>query len=214
MTRATKAVIRPMTYGDIDDVVRVHLQSFPGFFLTFLGRDFLKLLYRSVCNDPNGIALVGCYDGQIDGFAVGVMHQGSFFRRLVKRQKWSFALATLSAVSRHPSIVPRLFRALHRHQEADAACAEAGLLSLAVRPQSQGQGIGRMLIAAFSDAMAQRGASAFSLTTDRDKNDRTNRFYRQLGFRLGRVYLTPEGRAINEYVLSVNRQSAGTDPAN
>jgi len=39
------------------------------------------------------------------------------------------------------------------------------------------------------------------LTTDHSNNERVNRFYQRLGFSLGRAYVTPEGRAMNEYVM-------------
>jgi predicted N-acetyltransferase YhbS len=69
-----------------------------------------------------------------------------------------------------------------------------------VRPSSEGKGIGRQLVLAFCQALAARGVESVCLTTDRDRNDRVNRFYQQLGFRLSRSYVTPEGRAMNEYV--------------
>ena len=38
--------IRPMLESDVEAVVEIHLRTFPGFFLSFLGPDFLALLYR------------------------------------------------------------------------------------------------------------------------------------------------------------------------
>jgi hypothetical protein len=49
--------------------------------------------------------------------------------------------------------------------------------------------------------LAARRVPAVCLTTDCSSNERVNRFYQQLGFRLGRTYVTPEGRAMNEYVM-------------
>jgi len=37
--------IRAMDINDVNAVVKVHLSSFQGFFLTFLGRRFLSELY-------------------------------------------------------------------------------------------------------------------------------------------------------------------------
>jgi hypothetical protein len=52
-------------------MVEVHLQSFPHFFLTFLGSAFLAQLYSGIIADPSGIALVAEKDGQIVGFVAG-----------------------------------------------------------------------------------------------------------------------------------------------
>ena len=79
-------------------------------------------------------------------------------------------------------------------------------MSIAVRPGSEGRGVGRQLVEAFCREFVVRGAPAISLTTDRDHNDHANRFYQKLGFHLGRIYVTPEGRAINEYVLPLVKE--------
>src|SRR5204862_7639511 len=55
---AVAAQLRPMRKDDVRDVVRIHLDAFPGFFLSFLGPAFLRLLYRGILDDPTGIALV------------------------------------------------------------------------------------------------------------------------------------------------------------
>jgi len=41
------------------------------------------------------------------------------------------------------------------------------------------------------------------LTTDRDNNDKINRFYLSLGFACERTFVTPEGRTMNEYVIDL-----------
>jgi len=186
--------------------VAIHLESFPGFFLTFLGQDFLALLYQNIHRDPDGIVLVAAGDGKIEGFVAGVTRQAGFYRRLVEKHKWAFAGATLGAVLRRPAILPRVFRALRRSEDAQQASAEACLMSIAVRPECQGRGIGRELVEAFCRELSGRGIRAVCLTTDRDHNDGVNRFYQRLGFTVGRSYVTPEGRHMNEYVLSLDKE--------
>jgi ribosomal protein S18 acetylase RimI-like enzyme len=139
--------IRPMQLDDLEQVVEVHLQSFPGFFLTFLGHDFLTLLYDQLCRE--GVVLVACPHGHIDGFVAGVLQQAGFYRRLVERQKWAFARAAAAAVVRRPPIGPRLLRALRRPTEAQQSAAKACLMSVAVRPEASGRGLGQQLVRAF-----------------------------------------------------------------
>lgn len=194
-----------MVLSDLEAVVEIHLNSFPGFFLTFLGHDFLALLYKSMQSDPECVVLVASSNGQIEGFVAGVMHQGGFYQRLIKRQKWAFALAALGALLRRPAIAPRLLRALKRPADVQQASAEAGLMSIAVRLESEGKGIGKRLVEAFCQELARRGVHAVCLTTDRDNNDRVNHFYQKLGFCLSRSYATPEGRAMNEYIISLDK---------
>ena len=200
--------IRPVLTADLQQIVAVHLKSFPGFFLTFLGHDFLALLYKCMQSDPESVVLVASSDGRIEGFVAGVMHQSGFYQRLIGKRKRAFAVASLGALVKRPAIAPRLLRALSRHAAAQQASAHACLMSIAVRTGSQGQGIGKQLVAAFCRELARLGAPAVCLTTDRDNNDRVNRFYQQLGFRHAHSFVTPEGRAMNEYLIFLDGRAS------
>jgi ribosomal protein S18 acetylase RimI-like enzyme len=191
--------VRPLAEADVAVVVEIHLRTFQGFFLSFLGRGFLRLLYESIRTAPEGVALVATR-GPVVGFAAGVTSQRSFFRRLVREHWWRFGRAAAGAALRRPSTIPRLLRALRRPAESEEAAADAALLSIGVLPELEGSGIGSRLIEAFVAEMGRRGADAVSLTTDRDDNDRVNRFYERHGFHVQRSYVTPEGRALLEYV--------------
>src|SRR5215469_15921814 len=107
--------LRRMSADDADSVVRVHLGSFPGFFLSLLGPLFLRLFYRAVAAEATGIAVVAEQGGEIVGFVCGCSHPGGFYRRLFKRQWWKFALAAAGALVRRPSRIVRLCCAL-RHR--------------------------------------------------------------------------------------------------
>lgn len=198
-------VIRLMAIPDLGEIVEIHLKSFPGFFLSFLGRDFLTLLYRSIFEDHEGIVLVASSEGRIQGFVAGVMHQKGFYQRLLRRNKWAFAIATLGALLKRPTIAPRLIRALRKPNEARQASAEACLMSVAVRPEMEGKGIGQQLVQAFCRTSSERGGQAVCLTTDCDNNERVKRFYQGLGFRISRSFTTPEGRAMVEYLMSLGK---------
>lgn len=80
------SIIRPMRFTDLKQVIDVHLASFPGFFLTFLGRDFLTLLYSQLLTDPFGTVLLADTLGTIDGFVASVLQQSGFYGRLVRQQ--------------------------------------------------------------------------------------------------------------------------------
>jgi ribosomal protein S18 acetylase RimI-like enzyme len=192
-----------MSQGDIPAVVDLHLRSFPGFFLSFLGRGFLRVLYASLLADSQGVALVATAGGAITGFVAGVENQSGFYRRLLRDRLWSFAFASAGAALRRPSILPRLVRALGKPAETEQASASACLMSIAVDPGAEGGGVGALLVRGFCDAIAGRGGEAVCLTTDRDGNERVNEFYRRLGFELARTFQTKEGRFMNEYRIAV-----------
>ena len=75
-------------------------------------------------------------------------------------------------------------------------------MSVAVDPAWQRRGIGAQLVLAFEAAASSRGAASLNLLTERDSNDETNSFYRNLGFRLVReVHGHP---TMNEYEIELH----------
>ena len=114
-----------------------------------------------------------------------------------------FFLASLAAMVRKPSVVPRVGRALLHPARNPAGKDVAGLYSIAVLPALQGTGAGAKLVEAFLEEARRRGCGKVFLTTDRDGNDAVNGFYIKAGFRLEREYATPEGRWMNEYRIDL-----------
>jgi ribosomal protein S18 acetylase RimI-like enzyme len=191
--------LRPAVEADIEQLVVVHFRSFPEFFLSSLGRRFLRLLYSEIVRHPCGILVVATVSTTVVGFAAGTVNQSGFYRGLIRRRALAFALAALPAAVRHPVIIPRLVRALRRPAESRDAAAAASLMSLGVDPSVAGAGIGSRLVEAFCSALSSRGVDEVCLTTDAAGNDKVNRFYQRLGFRVARAYETREGRILNMY---------------
>ena len=199
----SSVVIRPMLDSEVEAVVEVHLRTFTGFFLSFLGRRFLVQLYRAIRSAPEGVVLVAAGEEGIEGFVAGVTSQQSFYRRLVRKHWWRFAMSALGAAIRKPSVIPRLLRALRRPSDIEHSAVSAALMSIGVTPESEGRGIGGLLIESFCREMAARGVADICLTTDRDDNARAHRFYERHGFRMSTSFVTPEGRAMIEYVRAL-----------
>lgn len=197
--------VRPMRGPDVGAVVDVHLRSFPGFFLSFLGPSFLRQLYHGIVADPTGVAFVVEEGGRITGFVAGTTEPGGFYGRLLRQRLLRFALASVWPFLRRPAILPRLLRALRRPAESSACPSGSALLmSIAVAPESQTGGRGAMLVRAFLDETRSKGAKRIVLTTDAAGNDAVNQFYLRQRFTLNRTFQTPEGRAMNEYELLVD----------
>jgi ribosomal protein S18 acetylase RimI-like enzyme len=201
--------IRRMATIDLSAVVQVHLDSFRGFFLTFLGPAFLRELYVATLADSSGIGFVAEDGKGICGFVAGTAQPSGFYRRVLQSRWWRFALAAVLPVLKRPSIIPRLLRAFSMPEQATQHEGRGTLMSIAVLPEAQGNGIGQALVWAFLEEAAQRGLRQVDLTTDRDGNEATNRFYQDLGFVCERTFVTPEGRAMNEYIISLPRKDAG-----
>lgn len=197
-------MVRKMCTDDVHRVVQVHLASFPGFFLSFLGPRFLRIFYRGIRQDESGIGYVYLNPaGDPAGFVAGTINPQGFYKRLLKRNWLRFSLASLVPIARRPAVAGRIARALLHPGQNPVGDNVAGLFSIGVFPELQGTGAGKLLVRAFLDEAAARGCRSVFLTTDRDGNDAVNLFYQKLGFSIGRQYVTPEGRRMNEYWISI-----------
>lgn len=197
-------MIERMTPRTVKAVVDVHLSSFPGFFLSFLGPRFLSLFYSGICTAPEGIAFV--YQNELGlpaGFVAGTSNPRGFYSRLLKRDWFKFAFASILPVMKKPSVIGRVARALTHPASNPVGDDVAGLFSIGVLPELQGTGAGKKLVRAFLDEAEKRGCQKVFLTTDRDNNDSVNEFYQKLGFTIERQYITPEGRRMNEYWITL-----------
>jgi ribosomal protein S18 acetylase RimI-like enzyme len=204
VTRHGAIKIQLACNSDVPAIVRVHQAGFPGFFLTFLGPRFLGEFYTALLDDPDGMGFVACAVTGVCGFVVGTAQPAGFYRRLLQHRGWRFALASMASALRRPSVAPRLLRAFSLPERTRQNAGRGSLLSIAVLPQFQGQGIGQTLVGAFLQEAAHRDLRQIDLTTDRNGNDTTNRFYQHLGFVCERTFVTPEGRVMNEYVIDLS----------
>ena len=202
-TMEDKGNFRIATPKDVYQITEVHKRAYQGFFLTFLGRRFLSNFYYTCLTDPSGIGFVYEENDSICGFVIGSSQPAGFYSRLLRKYWWRFALASLIPILKNPLIIPRLLRAFQKPQDEINKPETATLMSIAVLPDAQGQGVGQKLINAFLQEASTRGMKYVDLTTDSNNNERVNRFYLDNGFQVTRSFVTPEGRKMNEYTIQL-----------
>ncbi len=214
ITEATHApvAVRPMTRADVRPAVKVHLAAFPGFFLSALGPAFLRELYQGFLRD-DGVALVAEDGaGALLGIIAGTCQPEGFFRRLLQRRWWAFGLASVPLLLRRPGALFRVFRALRYRGDGSPEVQGTLLSTICVDPCRQRGGVGSALVRAFLREAAARGAALVYLMADA-RDEKANGFYRRLGFTAQDTVVTPEGRAMNRYVLMLQGdQPASSDP--
>lgn len=196
---------RAARIGDVNGICALHAEAFPGFFLSSLGPQFLRLLYKGFVREPLGVCIVAEDNGNIVGLAAGTSDPGPFFKRLKRHHGAAFAMAAIPGLLRNPGFVARkclgalLYRGEHPQGLDDAAL----LSSLAVAPARGAQGLGQRLVASFLTEMRARGRAAVYLTTDQSDNERTNRFYARCGFELKDTFRRPGRRIMNRWVITM-----------
>jgi glycosyltransferase involved in cell wall biosynthesis/ribosomal protein S18 acetylase RimI-like enzyme len=200
----------PIELAHISQVIDLHMRAFSGFFLTFLGPNFLKEFYSSFLRDAAGIGFAAKEPGTGDviGVIVGPLLPEGYFLRLLKRRWYVFCLASVAAVLKRPAAARQLFQALFYRGEPPTGPQRALLSSVAVSPRSQGQGVGQALVRRWVEEVRWRGGKGCYLTTDANDNDKINSFYQKLGWRIESTYRTPKGRVMNRYVLDLFEETA------
>jgi ribosomal protein S18 acetylase RimI-like enzyme len=198
-------MLRKMQITDVDQVVNIHLSSFQGFFLTILGPSFLKQLYKYMVISTEGHGYIYHNDGgQVVGFICGSVKPDGFYKRLFIHRCIPISIALLMAVIRNPSLIPRIIWRVRTPPQASVVPEGATVFSIGVHSKHQNKGIGSMLVQEFVKTMQQQDIKHVNLTTDRDENNGTNRFYLKLGFDLEHSFVTPEGRWMSEYGIKLN----------
>lgn len=181
------------------EVTNIHLATFQGFFLTFMGRGFLRQMYRSYCEHDSSGLLVAFDDGKAIGFLAYSENMSELYKFMIKKRLIPFAWYSLGAFFRKPKIFMRLIRAFLKPSESKRQEAYVELASIGVSPNVKSCGVGSSLVNALKERVDFEKFAYISLETDADNNEGANHFYQKNNFLLVRNYKTREGRSMNEY---------------
>lgn len=203
--RAVISKVKKINNETIKSIVDIHMVTFPGFFLTFLGKGFLKHLYKGFCEHEKSGLLIAIIDKTTVGFLAYSEDISNFYKYLIRHKLLSFAWYSLGAFLRKPSTMFRLIRAFLKPDETKREEKYVELSSIGVDPKMKNKHIGSRLINALKIQYQNKPFSYIKLETDAEDNDNVNRFYIKNGFVLDHSYITPEGRKMNEYRWSLHQ---------
>lgn len=174
--------VRLASIEDIDDIVKVHLSAFPGFFLTDLGESFLKLYYKSVLKSDDGILLSCIKDNRIIGFCAACKQSAGFNTRLIKNDILKYVSIGLKLFITNPKAIIRLIRNLTKKGDTTDNGEYSELLSIGVSREIQSKGAGQALMSFLETILRDLNIRQLSLTTDFEDNAKTLNFYSKNGF--------------------------------
>lgn len=176
--------IRKASFDDIEAIVSIHQDAFKDFFLSSLGRSFLKLYYTSFLNSGGGVVFCATKDNELVGFSACSYVSSGFNVSLIKKNLFKYGIETIRLLFTKPGALVRLVRNLNK-ESSDTAINDNGhyaeLYSIAVSPLCQGEGVGKLLLKTTENDVVNHN-DKISLTTDYYNNDKTISFYRALGY--------------------------------
>lgn len=131
--------IRPAEERDARFMAAMHQRSITTGFLSSLGIRFLRLLYRALVADRDGVSLIAQDDSGPVGFVAGTRSTAAFYRRFVVRYGWRAGVVVLPHLVR-PGVIRRLWESFRYGTGDEVSGAE--LLAMAVAADRRGRGIG------------------------------------------------------------------------
>lgn len=189
----------------INDIAEIHMKTFPDFFLTFLGRGFLKALYGGFVMHSSSNIIIASENGATVGFCAYSENLSGLYKFLIKKKLPVFAWYAARAFIRKPKVLFRLLRAFEYSDKSKRSEPYIELSSVGVSPDSKNKGIGSMMIEKLFEISDTDLFKYIKLETDADDNEAANYFYLKNNFVLDRSYVTPEGRRMNEYRYYLNK---------
>ena len=139
--------IQNATAESIPDIVGIHKQAFPDFFLTTLGERFLHLYYGCMCKSGEALTLCAMNEGKVVGFSSTALKSAGFNTRLIKHNMMSFALEAFRLLFTRPKSLVRLVNNFTKKgSEVEDNGDYAELFSIGVSPFCQGKGVGSLLL--------------------------------------------------------------------
>ena len=187
--------IRKATLYDVNAIVEIHINAFKGFFLTSLGRDFLKFYYTCFVKNGETVTMVAEENKIIYGFSAATTKCKGFNGRLIKGNFFLFGLLTFKMLFRSPKSLLRLIRNLTKKGDGVIDKEDyAELYSIGVSRNVQGMGVGKKILIETEKNLKAMGVKRISLTTDYFNNEQAVGFYHSVGYKLLYEFVTYPNR--------------------
>lgn len=187
--------------SDLEYIVEIHMRAFPNFFMTKMGKSFIKEYYQTVLEYTQNISLVATENGQVIGFVVGFADPSSFYQFYRQKYKKLFFLSLL-AIIKNPKLIYRVLLNFKKVNRVIADKDDVEMSSLGVNLTNRG--IGNLLVKSFIEVAHKKGHKTIYLTTDKENNDGVNYFYKKQGFFLCKTFVSGQ-RKMNFYKLYITQ---------
>ncbi len=191
--------LRPLTHADLPAIAAVHMRAFPKRAMSALGVDVVTRYYAWLLHETHtdahrvgawqGDRLVGFnFAGRFNGAMTGFLQRNrNFLIGRVARRPWliltnglfrSRLRMAVEILQRRAQTTPAAPEAIAKRQ---AYLRGFGILAIAVDPDMQGAGVGRLLMRDADDEALRRGVEMMNLSVAPD-NLQAIAFYERIGW--------------------------------
>lgn len=174
-------MIRPMHAADVPAVAALHCARLTGL-LARLGKPAVTAWYRTALDTGEAVGLVSVNGGELEGFVLGAVHPAGLRASVVRLRPVAVLGSTLLGILRRPTTLPVVLRSRRGPPPGAYNPEVPELIYLATTQGQQGSGVGKALMAAFSNVMRGCGVAGYELSVD-EGNTRAITFYERAGLR-------------------------------
>jgi ribosomal protein S18 acetylase RimI-like enzyme len=196
--------VRNVLLNEVENIVKIHEESFKGFFLTTLGTYFLEKYYSVLLKSDRAILIGFFINGKMEGFCSVAEHSRGFNTKLIKANIISFTNMLMVILFTRPVSLVRLVKNLNKRNSAEDVGDYAEILSIAVSPNTQGKGAGRKMLLYLEGILKKKYIDKLSLTTDYFENDNAINFYKRLGYEVLYHFDTYPKRKMSRFIKKIN----------
>jgi ribosomal protein S18 acetylase RimI-like enzyme len=180
-----------MKQSDIDEIMRIHRESFPDYRSSKLGEPFLYRMYQWYVLFHPHLAFVAVLDEKIVGFVTGAAGNAGRTRYTFWHILWGLLshpgllLETEIREGWQSHVRQLVSRKREQHQldRIQAVRFKITLDSIAVAPDARRKGVAMELVKAFERAATKQGATLLGLGVE-SNNVGARRFYELCGWQL------------------------------
>ncbi|HJX70461.1 MAG TPA: GNAT family N-acetyltransferase [Bacteroidales bacterium] len=189
-------IIRITDSKYLDDIVALHINAFPRVLSGQTGKLFLRSFYQRLFK--NGFVLAKITDGRLSGFIAGIADDDLLYD--IKYYFWA-GFGILTHIY-SPAVIRSLFRHMKRQQAFRDIKIKPELLSIAVRDDMRGKGIGISLVNALENCFREKHVRIYKVYTDMLYST-GSRLYDKFGFEFVRD-VNLYGLPLRLYVKNLN----------
>ncbi len=189
---------------EIQEIVKIHIDAFPNFFLTSLGSDLLFELYRSFIETKNSGIYIAKIDCKVVGFIAFTEKSTPIYYNILKKHFFSFSLKLFKKFLKNPFSFFKLLYKLKKKlslkkEEKSILLKKVRIESIAVEPNYFNKDVGKELIDFLKKNIDFQKFDLIELETDAKNNVKTNYFYQKNKFVKVKEIIVDENRAMNIY---------------
>ncbi|MEM1132711.1 MAG: GNAT family N-acetyltransferase [Pseudomonadota bacterium] len=206
MTQESSILANPTEPDILSKCADLHLSGLQQGFLSSLGPSIMRLIFEHGARSDYGIFLVSKRNDETQGFLLGTLDTGKFYKDFILKRGVKAAFILLPKIFSLET-VRKIFETLFypsKNELYDLPGAE--LMDIVISDGSRGSGVGSALFTAFSTRLHQSGIPKFKVTTGEQLTEAA-KFYEKHGGEYSGSIELHRGSNIRVYVCQTHQAS-------